>query len=577
MYNSGLPDNLINSLIFDESGGLWIGTNGGLAHMTFSSKDKIAQSITDEAQKEALLHGKRAAIIVHPRGMEYNKKQFDTIEFMATYAYKTLLARGYDNSEIYFLSYKPDIDIDGDGKPNENVVDGPVRLSEQKAGENPRDLTIEDIERAFSWAKEQGSLVQPLLFIFIDHGGEDSLIISPENKTLDAQTLKRLFDDYQSVTGNTIIAIFEACYSGSLVDDLSGKNRIIITSAGNDTKAYYANMGRLSFARFFFDNLRKGLDFYKAFTLTKEKLPTLGLPFTEQLPLLDDDADDGISDPSSDGSFASKFCLNGCFSGLAGEVFIEPVGLSSFQEVMQGEQVKLRARVSITEGRIKKVRAVIITPESYHSIDEFGLPTIPPAVKNLTEGEDGVWSVSFSDFVYNGEYYLTFTAEDQDGFVSQSESAIIFVVKDGKELDIGQMEEAGASENLENGDIFGPELDIETVYPTLTQVKYRYGDILTVMVPNAPEGIAQYVAIGLPDGSVYLFTAPNMVAPFADSQLPIWQGGDIVLNIPIGPPFGPSLPAGKYTIYLLRIQAGLDPLMNLDVWRLGEQEFNIIK
>ena len=563
--NSGLPDNWVQSLLSDGAGGLWIGGGGGLIHMTFSSKEKIAQAITNESQKEEILYGERAAILIHPRGMGHNEKTSGAIAIknIATDVYNTLLARGYDNSEIYFLSHTYDIDINGDGWMDKNVVDGPVGL--------------EEIKKAFSWAKKQGRLDQPLLFIFVDHGGEDSLIISPENKTIDAQTLKRLFDDYQSVTGNTIIAILEACYSGSLVDDLSGKNRIIITSAGNDTKAYYDNDGYLSFSKIFFGYLKMGIDFKEAFTLSKKKLPTLGFPFTEQGPLFDDDGDPNTS---RDGSFASKYCLNGCFGDLAGEVSIEPIGLAATQDVKRGEKVELRVRVSsiTTESTIRKVRAVIRTPESYHSIDEFGFPVVPPAVKSLTKGDDGIWSGSFSDFDYNGKYYLTFTAEDNDGFVSQSKDTITFVLNDGKGLDVSQMEEAvESSETPENGHDITPEADIETAYPIINAVEYHYGDILTVKIPDAPDGIAQYVAIGLPDGSVYIFTGENMATPFKGNQLLIWQGGDTIVNISLGPPLGPPLPAGKYTVYLLRIQAGLDPIMNLDAWRLGVREFKIIK
>ena len=578
--NSGLPYNDVTAMSSDGAGGVWIGTNGaGLAHMTFSSKERIAETITDESQKEELLHGKRAAIIVHPRGMKHGRKQFVAIETMATYAYKTLLARGYDNSEIYFLSYKPDIDITGDGMADMNVVDGPVGLSKMRSGESPKDIAMEDIERAFSWAKEKGTLDEPLLFIFVDHGGEDKLILSPENKTLDAQTLKRLFDDYQSLTGNAIIAILEACYSGSLVDELSGSNRVIITSTGENSRANYADLGYQSFARFFFDNLRKGLDFEEAFTLTKEKLPVLGYPFTSQTPLLDDDGD-GIPNTSRDGSFASEYCLNGCFGGLAGEVVLEPLGIASVQEVTQGEQVELKVRASITEGSIRRVRAVIRTPQSYHSIDEFGFPTIPPIVKSLTKGDDGIWSGSFSGFDYKGEYYLTFTVEDQDGFVSQSESAITFALKDGKELDMSQMEETAeeeVSKAPENGHEMTPEVKIEIAYPVLNAVEYHYGDTLTITVPDAPDGVFQYVAIGLPDGSIYFFTGKNMAKPFTGGELSVWEGGDTVLDITLGPPFGVSLPFGKYTVYLLRIQAGLDPLTNYDAWRLGALEFIVVK
>ncbi len=596
--NSGLPDDSVQTIISDNAGGLWVGTTwGGLAHLTFSTKSHVIENIVEKIEestseeelavkeeiknlKERLLHGTRAAIIVHPRGMRSGRKQFVSIETMATYAYKTLLARGYDNSEIYFLSYKPDVDVTGDGMADLNVVDGPVTLADMRKGASPRDITLDDLKEAFDWAKTLGKLDQPLLFIFVDHGGTDQLILSPENDRLGTSSLKDLFDDYQSATGGTpIVAILEACYSGSLIDELSRKDRIIVASAGVDSRAYYDNLGYMSFTKFYFDYLRRGIDFYESFNLVKQKLSLLKYPFSEQTPLFDDDGD-GTPNTSRDGRFAENYCLNGCFGGFAGEISFEPIGLVS-QDVAPNQNIEIKVKVFITEGSLREVKAVIRTPETTNSIDEFGFPTISTRVINLVKEEDGIWSGSFSEFIYNGDYYLTFTAKDQDGFVAQSESPIVFTLHNGKTIEgvdtppetLPVQHESEASNTSPSGDAAA----IEIAYPIIERQEYRYGQTLTVKVPQAPQGIAQYVAIGLPDGSVYLFTGKNMAVAFTGGQLPRWQGGELALDIPLGPPFGVSLPMGKYTVYLLRIQTGLDPLMNLDAWRLGSREFYVVK
>lgn len=124
------------------------------------------------------------------------------VDFMAIYAYHSLQARGYDNDEIYFLSYKPDLDFNDDAQADDNIVDAPVTSAEFRNGTNiPRDITVEDIRKAFEWATEKGKLEQPLLVIFVDHGWPNELILEPSgNETLTDGTFKALLDDYQNST-----------------------------------------------------------------------------------------------------------------------------------------------------------------------------------------------------------------------------------------------------------------------------------------------------------------------------------------------------------------------------------------
>ncbi len=182
----------------------------------------------------------------------------------------------------------------------------------------------------------------------------------------------------------------------------------------------------------------------------------------------------------------------------------------------------------------------------------------------------GILSTSSGDFVIwrapdaipDGDVMITV----EDGTGRQQAARVKVTPQELKET----------AEDSENGQEMVSDKDMETANPILTEGEYHYGDTLTVNIPNTPQGIAQYVAIGLPDGSVYLFTGKNIAVPFEDNELPMWHGGDTVIDITLGPPFGVSLPAGKYTVYLLQIEAGLDPLTNLDAWRLWIQEFNVI-
>jgi len=543
--NSGLPSNWINSLHGDNYGGVWIGAGlSGLAHLTFGQKSTLCTQVNAN-DCEALITGKRAAILVHPRGQGQGYNQAVSIEFMASHAYRTLQSRGYENDEIYFLSYKPDVDTNGDGFVDRNVVDGPITAFDLSEGKTPRDLTQGDVQQAFDWAKEKGKLEQPLIVIFVDHALTGKLRLDPFSEVLTAQDLGRLLDDYQNVTQNPAIVILEACHTGSLIGrGLAGPNRVVITSTG-ENQAYYDNLGSFSFSKFYFDNLRRGENFFDAFQTVKDKLSRYGHPFNKQIPQLDDDGD-GQANGSRDGRLARKACLNGCFGALSGEITLEAETTSS--NVTPGQTFPLSVRAGITEGRIKRVWALVLTPEASKQRNEEGFSLIPTPIVNLQPSSDiSRWQGSFNGFQYKGQYVVTFMAEDNEGFITSS-SPIVLTLPNGPEVPetLGQP-------------------------PIANQTAYHNNDTLRVSLPALPEGQVQYVAVGIPDGTIFVLAKQNGFEPFKGDNLPAWQGGEIAIEVPINA----ELPRGQYTLYLLRVPQGIEPLNNRELWKLGNLQFTV--
>ena len=449
--DSGLPDNDVSAMLDAGIDGLWIGTRwGGLAHLTFGSKQRIAESVDDDEVAEEILTGARAAVLVHPRGSSSGYRQEVSIEFMAAYAYRTLQSRGYDNNEIYFLSYKPGMDINGDGLADVNAVDGPVTAAEMTNGMDSRDITIENIESAFDWAKKQGTLEQPFLFIFVDHGLSGGLRLDPFDGVLSATALKAMLDDYQNTTGNKTVVLIEACHSGTLVKDLAGPDRVIITSTGED-KAYYEDLGMLSFSKLIFDQLRRGESFFDGFTYVSEDLPTYGHPFDKQPPQLDDDGD-GSANSSRDGKLAKTICLNGCFGGLAGEISLEPV--TKTQTVTKSQKITLAVKAGITEGGIKDVWALVTTPEAKAGYDDNGYSLVRSPQVFLKKQESGVWSETYSDFTVKGDYTVVFMAKDQDDFIAASTPVTLTLVEGEEANDDSSGNDTGDCEEAPKGPAF---------------------------------------------------------------------------------------------------------------------------
>jgi len=545
--NSNLPSNFVYALLSDEQGGVWIGA-GGLAHLTFTQKNTLCTDLND-TECQNVLTDKRAAILIHPRGQGTGYNQAVSIEFMATHAYRTLQNRGYDNDEIYFLSYKPDVDINGDGFVDRNVVDGPITAFDLAAGSSPRDLTRADVQQAFDWAKQKGQLDQPLLVIFVDHALPGKLRLDPFDEVLTAQDLGTMLTDYQQTTGSQAVVVLEACHTGSLMSGLAGFDRLIVTSTAEDL-AYYDNLGMFSFSKFFFDNLRRGESFFDAFQTVSSKLPTYGHPFDLQIPQLDDDGD-GLN-TSNDGRLARKWCLNGCFGALSGEITLEPETPAA--TVTAGQTIPLVVRAGITEGRIKGIWALIMTPDAAKQRNEQGFSLIPTPVVNLSQQPEDAsrWQGAFSGFQYRGDYVVTFMAEDNEGFITAA-VPVVLTLPEGSEV---------------------PDIETEIeIYPAPTpnQTLYHDGDTLRVTLPPLPAEQVQYVGRSLPDGTLFLLSNLNGFVTLDAANIPVFQGGDVAIEAPITA----EMPSGEYILYLLRIPVGVDLLTHPELWMVGVSSFKV--
>ncbi len=547
--NSNLPDNSINTLVSDGQRGIWIGTNDGLANLTFTQKNILCTDLND-AECQNVLTDKRAAILIHPRGQGTGYNQDVSIEFMANHAYRVLQNRGYDNDEIYFLSHKPDVDINGDGMTDRNVVDGPITAFDLVAGTPSRDLTRADVQQAFDWAKQKGKLDQPLVLIFVDHALTGKLRLDPFEEVLTAQDLNAMLTDYQQTTGSQVVVVLEACHTGSLVSGLTGPNRLIITSTAED-KAYYDNLGMFSFSKFFFDNLRRGESFYDAFQTVSDNLTTYGHPFDLQTPQLDDDGD-GFANTSTDGRLARTLCLNGCFGALSGEITLEPETPAA--TVTAGQTLSLIVRAGITEGRIKRVWALIMTPDAAKQRNEQGFSLIPTPVVNLRQQPEDAsrWQGSFNGFQYRGDYVITFMAEDNEGFITAA-VPVVMTQPEGPEVPVTET-----------------EIKIYPA-PTPNQTLYHDGDSLRVTLPPLPAEQVQYVGRSLPDGTLFLLSNLNGFVTLDAANIPVFQGGEVAIEMPVSA----DMPRGEYILYLLRIPVGVDLLSHPEQWMVGVSAFKV--
>jgi ligand-binding sensor domain-containing protein len=532
--NFNLPENEVEALLSDEQGGVWVGTTGGLAHLTPGEQQS----------------GKRAAIIIAGGGNRSTNALWDTTESISTYFYQMLQKRKFVNSEIYYLSSQSWADFNGDGF-DDRIVDAP-RLA--------RSLTLNDIKQAFEWAKAQGKLDQPLYLFFIDHGGVGKLQLA-KNTTMSAEELKGMLDDYQQATGNQVVILLEASYSGSFLPLLAAPDRAIISSAKGNELAYFEN--KQGFSRFFTQNLLKGMNFLEAFEYgvqkqnrllarMDERLAGSSLEYvaTTQTPQCDDNGD-GVYD-TSDGQRLKQLRINGDIQMDDLTLAVESLTASSSLRV--GEPFSLRAKASTASGQVKRVWAVIRPPRINMVIDSNGTPILAYPTQALSQTEDAdVWAGIWSQALYNGDYEISFYAKDKEGNIEMSEASVVISVNGGVELP------ATAS--------------VEVV---IEKDRYARGKGFKFeLVEQLGWGYDLYAAVVLPDGQFITLKGANKFAPL--NQPENWRKSrkfnENVMAIDLTIPA--DLATGTYCLYGILSPQKEDPMAVMDKWVYSQKCFEV--
>ncbi|MBF0411495.1 MAG: hypothetical protein HQK70_02145 [Desulfamplus sp.] len=436
--------------------------------------------------------------------------------------------KGFRKEEIYLLS-PVDIDIDLNGVADINIIRNPKAGFVQK----------KDVKAAFEWAGTFNKLDQPLFVFFLGHGIIDEFMLNddknnPQYKhTLTAANLKQYIDEYQNASGRQVVIVMDSCHSGSFIDDLSGKNRAVITSTGSENYAFYTLTEKKSlhsFISYFTDFLSGGSNFLDSYTEACKKLKNFyrkALCENEsddtyfQNPQYDDNGDkiyfDFFMDTTSslDGEMLKKIQIknlnkeqnrnrfadaSSIFDSNVSDMTLSVVSMNkrSVDLFTIGKPVSLTATVGSAQGAVKNVYGILKPPgmENIPVVDENGVPyrSYPQIKLSKTEkskdynmtGE--VWETEWNGAVYKGCYEINFYAESENGSITFSEP-IEFGVYDPSAFDLPK---TSSIDLIFNGNENSGE--------------YSPGDRLNIsVIEHLNWGYDLYVALIMPDGTFLSF------------------------------------------------------------------------
>ena len=131
-----------------------------------------------------------------------------------------------------------------------------------------------------------------LVLYLTDHGNDlngGTFYLNEHHEPLRAPDLATGLNTVDGRIPGKVVVVYDGCQSESFIDDLSGEDRIIVTSARQYERAKFLNQGTISFSNFFWTNVFNRFSVGKAYSKATE---AINFYFSNQNPQLSGSADD---------------------------------------------------------------------------------------------------------------------------------------------------------------------------------------------------------------------------------------------------------------------------------------------
>ncbi|MEM6935051.1 MAG: C13 family peptidase [Pseudomonadota bacterium] len=452
--------------------------------------------------------GNTKAIVVTGGGPYPGNALWDATQVNANFVYRTLVSQGFQKDTIQYLSADTDLDLDQNGVADD--VDS--------------DATNASFEAAItgSFADDADNL----LIYMVDHGGVDTFRMSG-SEVLQSATLDGWLSAWQAThPDGELTVIYDACESGSFMDDLAGTNRLVITSASPGESAYFVSGGTMSFSNQFWTQVFNGEDVGEAFTVARDSTFD---SFPTQNALIDSDGDGEVNEPE-DLQIATTRIIG---RGLSNAVDRPVLGTVTAPAVLSsGNTAEISVSNVFDSNGIARVWSVVRPPGFQPGSSDNPVAELP-LVEFVPTDSNGTYGATPSLFNSPGTYELAVYAEDEEGNVGVPRLASITVDDPSRRravLIVGTRADGSRRRPFErNGNLaqaalrqqgYGPDgsrcraTDCDDIF-YLSPVSSFGTDGLSTLA-NVQEAITAWGTDGVSDLTVYLVGAQN--------------NGDFVLN-----------------------------------------------
>lgn len=323
------------------------------------------------------------AVVLAGGGPFPGNSLWDATQMCANYAHRVLGYQGFTKESIYYLSADVDLDLDGNGIADD--VDA--------------DATKANLQYALTqWAPAEvnGLPVGDVVLYMVDHGGPDTFRISG-TEVLTAGELDAWLDALQPRIQGKLTVVVDACYCGSLVDNLSAPDRIVVTSASADEEAQF--QGSVSCSDYFWTRVFAGDTVHEAFETAVEGAAS-------QTPLLDDNGN-GTGNDGSDGALAAVTHI-----GAGNEnAFTAPVITAAVPDhTVAGTATTDLWLEAVDADGVGQAWAIIQPPDAASA-------TSYPA-RDLAPAGGARWEATVDAFSSEGTYQVLLYARDRSGSTS---------------------------------------------------------------------------------------------------------------------------------------------------------------
>jgi hypothetical protein len=148
-----------------------------------------------------------------------------------------------------------------------------------------------------------------------------------------------------------------------------------------------------------------------------------------QTPQEDDNHDGTFT--TADGQWLKTIYVNGNFN--TADATLTVTNQTPATTLPVGQAVTLQAKVTLTQGTVTRVWAVIRPPAIAQILDTNGTPILAFPRLELGHAKDNpeLWQGTWNEAVYNGNYLITFYAEDNEKNIASSEQDTVLTVTGG--------------------------------------------------------------------------------------------------------------------------------------------------